>query len=63
MKPSLATALGLVLVLLGLVWTAQGVGWLHGSPMTDESFWAFAGVVTALAGIALVGIGVRRSHR
>jgi len=51
---------GLVLVLLGLVWAAQGVGWLQGSPMTGETLWAVVGPVVALAGVALVVVGARR---
>jgi hypothetical protein len=51
--------LGLVLVLVGLVWTAQGVGWLEGSPMTGETLWAVVGPVVAVVGVALV-FGSRR---
>jgi len=51
---------GLVLVLLGSVWAAQGVGWLQGSPMTGETLWAVVGPVVALAGVALVVVGARR---
>jgi len=50
---------GLVLVLVGLVWTAQGIGWLEGSPMTGETLWAVVGPVVALAGVALVVLGSR----
>lgn len=51
---------GLVLVLVGLVWTAQGVGWLEGSPMTGETLWAVIGPVVALAGVGLVVTSRRR---
>ena len=51
---------GLVLVLVGLVWTAQGVGWLEGSPMTGETLWAVIGPVVALAGAGLVVTSRRR---
>ncbi len=56
----LTTPLGLVLVLLGLVWTAQGIGWLEGSPMTDETLWAVVGPVVALVGALVVVLGLRR---
>jgi hypothetical protein len=59
-KASLLAPLGLVLVLVGLVWTAQGIGWLEGSPMTDEVLWAVLGPLLALAGAGLVFVGVRR---
>lgn len=60
MKSSLLTPLGLVLVLLGLVWTAQGIGWLGGSPMTGKTLWAILGPLLALAGAAIAYVGVRR---
>jgi len=50
---------GLVLVLVGLVWTAQGVGWLEGSPMTGVALWAVLGPVLAALGLALVVVGSR----
>lgn len=60
MRSSLLTPIGLVLVLVGLVWTAQGIGWLEGSPMTDERLWAVLGPLIALAGAGVVFLGVRR---
>ena len=60
MNRSLLAPLGLVLVLVGLVWTAQGLGWLEGSPMTDEPFWAIAGPVVAGFGIALLVVALQR---
>lgn len=56
---SLTTPVGLVLVLLGLVWTAQGIGWLEGSPMTDETLWAVIGPVVVLIGALVVVLGLR----
>jgi hypothetical protein len=50
---------GLVLVLVGLVWAAQGIGWLEGSPMTGETLWAVLGPVVAALGVALVVVGSR----
>jgi hypothetical protein len=50
---------GLVLVLVGLVWTAQGVGWLEGSPMTGETLWAVLGPVLAVIGGVIVVVGSR----
>jgi hypothetical protein len=60
MRSSLLTSLGLVVVLVGLVWTAQGIGWLGGSPMTGKTLWAVVGPLVALAGAALAHAGVRR---
>jgi hypothetical protein len=41
-----------VLALVGIVWLAQGLGYLAGSFMTGDRFWAFAGL--ALLAAALV---------
>ena len=47
MKSSLATPVGLVMVLLGGVWFAQGMDWLGGSSMSGETLWAVIGPVVA----------------
>ncbi|MFL6024263.1 MAG: hypothetical protein ACJ72O_13070 [Marmoricola sp.] len=65
--PGLITPLGLVLVLVGLVWFAQGVGWLGGSSMSGETLWAVIGPVVAVVGGILTAIGLsaparRKSH-
>lgn len=56
---SLTTPVGLVVVLVGLVWTAQGFGWLEGSPMTGETLWAVIGPVVALVGVLVAVLGMR----
>lgn len=60
MKRSLLWPIGAFLVLIGGVWTAQGIGWLHGSPMTDQTQWAIIGPIVILAGGVLVVLGTRR---
>jgi hypothetical protein len=47
--------LGVLLVLVGAVWIGQGLGWIHGSTMTGSTFWAVAGVVCVIAGVAAFG--------
>ena len=59
----LPMALGLLLVVLGAVWTLQGVGVVGGSVMTGVAAWAIAGPIVALAGLVLVVTGVRRRAR
>jgi hypothetical protein len=59
-KSPLTVVLGVVLVLMGLVWTLQGLGYLGGSPMSGVTFWAVVGPLLALAGVALVVRGARR---
>ena len=42
-----------VLILMGAVWTLQGVNVLAGSRMSGDSFWAGTGLVLLIVGIAL----------
>jgi hypothetical protein len=51
---------GVVLILLGGLWALQGIGVVGGSVMTGQSFWAIAGSITLVVGVALCIIGVRR---
>lgn len=60
---TLGLAIAGVLVLVGGVWFGQGNGWIDGSPMTGESFWAYAGAVTAGLGIALAIVVVQAARR
>ena len=57
-RSTLITPLGLVMVLLGGVWFAQGIGWLGGSSMTDETLWAIVGPVVAVLGAIMAGVGL-----
>ena len=59
MRP-LLVALGAAMVLIGAVWTGQGLGYVGGSPMTDQTVWAIIGPLVAGLGVALAIVGVRR---
>ena len=54
-----------VMVLVGALWTGQGLGWIGGSSMSGESFWAIVGPIVAGLGVALfiVIIGNARRER
>ncbi|MFG2376228.1 hypothetical protein ACGFY9_32745 [Streptomyces sp. NPDC048504] len=45
---------GIILVVLGAVWIAQGVGAMNGSAMSGHGQYAVLGVVVALVGLFLV---------
>jgi len=47
-------ALGVVLSLIGVVWTLQGSGVITGSVMTGSRFWLVIGVVALVVGIVLL---------
>jgi hypothetical protein len=51
-----------LMILVGVVWTFQGLGYIEGSPMTGVEFWAVVGPALAGFGIAL-GIVVFRGNR
>lgn len=57
-RPGLV-AVGVLLVLVGVLWTLQGLGYVAGSVMTGVTVWAVIGPVVALLGILLVLRGVR----
>ena len=51
--------LGVVLVLIGGVWTLQGANLLGGSSMTGSRLWLVIGLVALVAGAALLLRAVR----
>jgi drug/metabolite transporter superfamily protein YnfA len=56
---TVAIALGAVLVVIGGVWTLQGLGYLAGSAMTGATVWAIIGPIVALVGVILIVRSVR----
>ena len=60
MKNSLLIAAGAVITIAGVVFALQGLGYIGGSVMTGVTFWAVAGPLIALAGIAMAAFGLRR---
>jgi hypothetical protein len=57
----LGRIIGVVLVLVGGLWTLQGFGIVGGSFMTGSTVWLVIGLVTVVMGIAL--LVPRRSRR
>ena len=58
MRRIVLVGVGFLLTLAGVIFTLQGVGVLGGSVMSGVTFWAVAGPVIALAGLALAVIGL-----
>ena len=56
-------AVGVLAVVLGGLWTLQGMDVVGGSPMSGVSAWAIIGPIVAVAGLILIVIGVRRRTR
>lgn len=57
-KPMLFLA-GVVLALLGLLFTLQGAGVIKGSAMSGTTFWTVAGPVIMVVGLAVASVGAR----
>jgi hypothetical protein len=62
MNKNLQAGLGVLLVLVGLIWTLQGLGFLTGSVMTGKTMWAIIGPIVALLGVLAV-LGAARARR
>jgi uncharacterized protein (TIGR03382 family) len=50
----------ILLILVGLVFTLQGVGILPGSAMSGQQQWAVIGIVMIVAGLVVGWLGMRR---
>jgi hypothetical protein len=59
-KKTLPITLGVLMFVIGGVWTFQGLGYLKGSPMTGVEIWAVIGPLVAGFGAALAYVGLRR---
>ncbi|RRH95148.1 hypothetical protein EH240_25655 [Mesorhizobium tamadayense] len=49
------TLLALIVLAIGVLWSLQGLGLVHGSFMTGQREWLYIGLVTMLVG--LLGLG------
>lgn len=61
MSKSLLVGIGVLLVLVGAIWTGQGLGFVGGSFMTGNLLWAVIGPVVAVAGAVLAYRGSRKA--
>ncbi len=56
----LGVALAVLLVLVGALWTLQGLGFVGGSSMTGSRTWALIGPLVAGLGVALGIVALQR---
>ncbi len=54
--------LGVLLLLVGIVWVGQGLGYIKGSFMTGDMKWFWIGVGMIAAGVVL-GVGALRGRQ
>jgi len=60
MGRQVAVVVGVVMLLVGGLWTFQGLGYVGGSFMSGSATWAIVGPLVAGLGLALVIVGVQR---
>jgi hypothetical protein len=59
MKKPWLVAVGVLLALIGVIWTLQGLGYIGGSAMTGVTFWAVVGPVVGVVGLAIAVAALR----
>jgi len=59
MKTVILVVVGVLLALMGVVWTLQGLGYVGGSVMSGVTLWAIVGPIVALVGLGLLVFGLR----
>lgn len=63
MGRSILVIVGVVIALIGLLFTLQGVGIVKGSAMTGTTLWTVVGPVIIVAGLVVAATGVWRRTR
>ncbi|OLB75134.1 MAG: hypothetical protein AUI14_21800 [Actinobacteria bacterium 13_2_20CM_2_71_6] len=63
MRSWLWIVIGALIVVVGGVWTFQGLGVIGGSVMSGQTLWAVIGPIVAVAGLVLIGYGTRGLRR
>jgi len=58
-KKTMLALLALGMILVGTIWTFQGLGYLEGSAMTGVETWAVIGPLVAGLGVALLIVVMR----
>ncbi len=59
MSKPVALTLGTLLVVVGGVFTLQGLGYLAGSAMTGVTLWAIVGPIIVVVGLILIVTALR----
>ena len=50
---------GVVVALVGLLWTLQGFDVVKGSSMSGTTTWSIIGPIVLVVGVVLVSVGIR----
>lgn len=60
---ALGLAAAVLMILAGVLWTLQGLGYIGGSAMSGERIWATLGPIVAGLGVALAIVVVQGGRR
>jgi hypothetical protein len=60
MNKWVSVVVGALLVLVGSVWTLQGLNVIKGSFMTGQQLWTAIGLLAVIGGLTLAVSGLRR---
>jgi hypothetical protein len=60
MRTGWLAGFGALLMVAGVIFTLQGLGYIGGSVMTGVSLWAVVGPIVAVIGLTLAITGFRR---
>jgi hypothetical protein len=63
MRRSIQVIVGVVIALIGLLFTLQGVGIVKGSVMTGSTLWTVVGPAIIVVGLVVAAAGVWRRTR
>ena len=55
--------IAVLMIVVGAIWTSQGLGYVEGSTMSGERTWATIGPIVAGLGLALVIVIVQAARR
>jgi MFS superfamily sulfate permease-like transporter len=58
--PIALITLGVAALILGGIWTGQGLNLIPGSFMTGNRMWFYFGLVLAITGVILIMLGLQR---
>lgn len=60
MKAWIFLVVGVLLVLVGALWTLQGLGVVGGSVMSGVTLWAIIGPIVLIVGVVVAFMGIRQ---
>ncbi len=60
MKRGVLLPVAAICLIVGFIFTGQGLGYIKGSVMTGSTFWEVVGIVLLVAGLGLGGLALRK---